>query len=83
MLRVAECYLAILLRNARSIRADQIIHVHCLDVVEMTARLLQLLAILIALLLHLLPGVVQQNQPWLLFALPCWLALAWTLRRTP
>lgn len=42
---------------------------------------LQLLAILIAVLLHLLPGIVQQNQPWLLFALPCWLALAWSLRR--
>jgi len=42
---------------------------------------LQLLAILIAVLLHLLPGAVQQNQPWLLFALPCWLALAWSLRR--
>jgi hypothetical protein len=24
---------------------------------------------------------VQQNQPWLLFALPCWLVLAWSLRR--
>jgi len=45
--------------------------------------LLQLLAVMIALSLHLLPGVMQQNQPWLLFALPCWLALAWTLRRTP
>ena len=43
--------------------------------------LLQLLAMLLALLLHLLHGVVQQNQPWLLFALPCWLALAWTLRQ--
>ncbi len=42
---------------------------------------LQLLAILVAWLLHLLPGVVQQNQPWLLFAMPCWLALAWCLRR--
>jgi len=42
---------------------------------------LQLLAIMIAVLLHLLPGTVQQNQPWLLFALPCWLALAWSLRR--
>ncbi|WP_430388236.1 DUF4105 domain-containing protein [Dyella sp. 20L07] len=41
---------------------------------------LQLLAALVAILLHLLPGVVQQNQPWLLFALPCWLALAWCLR---
>jgi hypothetical protein len=45
--------------------------------------LLQLLAVVIAVLLHLLPGTVQQNQPWLLFALPCWLALAWTLRRNP
>ncbi len=43
---------------------------------------LQLVATLIAIGLHLLPGVVQQNQPWLLFALPCWLALAWCLRRT-
>ena len=42
---------------------------------------LQLLAALTAILLHLLPGVVQQNQPWLLFALPCWVALAWCLRR--
>ncbi|CAM5458637.1 lipoprotein N-acyltransferase Lnb domain-containing protein [Rhodanobacter lindaniclasticus] len=42
---------------------------------------LQLLALLTALALHLLPGTVQQNQPWLLFALPCWLALAWSLRR--
>jgi hypothetical protein len=41
----------------------------------------QLLAIVIAVLLHLGSGVVQQNQPWLLFALPCWLALAWSLRR--
>ena len=43
---------------------------------------LQLLAALIAILLHLLPGTVQQNQPWLLFALPCWLTLAWGLRRS-
>ncbi|WP_255368399.1 DUF4105 domain-containing protein [Rhodanobacter sp. OK091] len=42
---------------------------------------LQLLASMVAVLLHLLPGTVQQNQPWLLFALPCWLALAWSLRR--
>jgi hypothetical protein len=42
---------------------------------------LQLLVVLIAILLHLLPGTVQQNQPWLLLALPCWLALAWSLRR--
>ncbi|WP_266159085.1 DUF4105 domain-containing protein [Dyella silvatica] len=43
--------------------------------------LLQLVATVIAVLLHALPGTVQQNQPWLLFALPCWLALAWTLRQ--
>jgi hypothetical protein len=41
---------------------------------------LQLLALLAALALHLLPGTEKQNQPWLLFALPCWLALAWGLR---
>ena len=35
----------------------------------------------VAVLLHLLPGTVQQNQAWLLFALPCWLSLAWCLRR--
>ena len=42
---------------------------------------LQLLACVTAVSLHLLPGTVQQNQPWLLFALPCWLVLAWGLRR--
>ncbi len=41
----------------------------------------QLLAMIAAVALHLLPGTVQQNQPWLLFALPGWLALAWSLRR--
>lgn len=41
----------------------------------------QLLATIVAVMLHLLPGVVQQNQPWLLFALPIWLMLAWRLRR--
>ncbi len=46
-----------------------------------TLMLLQLLAVLIAVALHLWPGTVQQNQPWLLFALPVWLALAWTLRQ--
>jgi hypothetical protein len=40
----------------------------------------QLIAGLIAIALHLLPGIVQQNQPWLLFALPVWLALTWSLR---
>ena len=43
--------------------------------------LLQLVAMAVALALHLLPGTVQQNQPWLLFAIPCWLALSWSLRR--
>lgn len=33
------------------------------------------------MLLHLLPGTVQQNQPWLLFAMPVWLAIAWALRQ--
>lgn len=42
--------------------------------------LVQLLALLAALAMHLLPGTVQQNQPWLLFAMPVWLALAWSLR---
>jgi hypothetical protein len=44
--------------------------------------ILQLAAALVAVLLHLLPGTVQQNQPWILFALPAWLALAWSLRQT-
>jgi hypothetical protein len=43
---------------------------------------LQLLAAVAAVLVHLLPGTVQQNQPWLLLALPVWLALAWTMRKT-
>ena len=42
---------------------------------------IQLLAVLAAVLLHLLPGAVQQNQPWILFAMPCWLAIAWSLRQ--
>lgn len=45
--------------------------------------ILQLSALLVALLLHLLPGIVQQNRPWILLALPCWLALAWTWRKIP
>jgi len=44
--------------------------------------LLQLIATLIALLMHALPSVTQQNQPWILFALPCWLGLAWSLRQS-
>ncbi len=42
---------------------------------------LQLLALLVAMLIHFLPGVVQQNQPWVLFALPVWLAMSWGLLR--
>ena len=42
--------------------------------------LLQLLATLVAPTLHLLSAIAQQNQPWILFAMPCWLALGWTLR---
>lgn len=48
----------------------------------MSVLLIQLIGLLLALGLHLLPGLVQQNQPWILFALPCWLALAWSLRQT-
>lgn len=40
----------------------------------------QLAAAAIALALHLRPGVVQQNQPWLWFAIPVWLTVAWALR---
>lgn len=46
-----------------------------------TVLILQLAAALVAVLLHLLPGTVQQNQPWILFALPVWAALAWGLRQ--
>ena len=47
-----------------------------------TVLILQLAAALVAVLLHLLSDTVQQNQPWLLLALPVWLALAWSLRQT-
>jgi hypothetical protein len=36
---------------------------------------------LIALLLHLWPDFPQRNMPWLLLALPCWAALAWSFCR--
>ncbi len=39
----------------------------------------QIAAAAIAVALHLLPGVVQQNQPWLWFAIPVWLTVAWAL----
>jgi hypothetical protein len=42
--------------------------------------ILQLLALLLAILMHLIPGAIQQNQPWTLFSLPCWLALSCSLR---
>jgi hypothetical protein len=41
----------------------------------------QMIAVFTAPMLHLFPGAVQQNQPWLLFAMPWWLALAWTFRK--
>lgn len=44
---------------------------------------LQLGAAFLAVLLHVLPGTVQQNQPWLLFAIPVWLAVAYGLRASP
>jgi hypothetical protein len=37
---------------------------------------IQVFAGLIGLLRHLLPGTPQQNMPWLLFAVPVWLAIA-------
>jgi len=37
---------------------------------------LQVGAVLLGVLLHALPGVTQQNLPWLLFAIPVWLAIA-------
>jgi hypothetical protein len=43
--------------------------------------LTQLVALAVALLLHLLPGTVQQNQPWILLCLPIWLVIAWSLRQ--
>lgn len=45
-----------------------------------TVIALQLLATLAACLIHLLPGVVQQNQPWLLLGLPVWVVIAWAYR---
>lgn len=44
---------------------------------------IQIGAGLIGLLLHVLPGIAQQNLPWLLFAIPVWLAIAVGLWRTP
>jgi hypothetical protein len=37
---------------------------------------IQVGAALLGVLLHLLPGVTQQNLPWLLFAIPVWFAIA-------
>jgi hypothetical protein len=48
------------------------------------ARILVLIlggAALVALLLHLVPGFIQQNLPWILLALPCWAALVYLLWR--
>jgi Domain of unknown function (DUF4105) len=40
---------------------------------------IQLGAALLGLLIYLLPGLPQQNLPWLLFAIPIWLAIVVTL----
>jgi hypothetical protein len=40
----------------------------------------QLGAAFLAVLLHVLPGVTQRNLPWILFAIPVWLAIALGLR---
>jgi Domain of unknown function (DUF4105) len=50
-------------RNARNSRVARILVA------------VQVGAVFLALLLHALPGVVQQNRPWLLCALPIWLAV--------
>jgi hypothetical protein len=44
---------------------------------------IQVGAAVIGLLLHFLPGHPQQNLPWLLFAIPVWLALAVGMWRGP
>jgi hypothetical protein len=41
----------------------------------------QLGAVSISVLLHFIPGVVQQNLPWLLLAIPIWLAIAAVILR--
>ena len=43
---------------------------------------IQGIALLTALLLHTVHGVVQQNQPWLCFAIPIWLTLGWCLHQS-
>jgi hypothetical protein len=47
---------------------------------RMLAQVLLGLA-LVALALHLLPGFIQQNQPWIGFALPVWLAVVYIAHR--
>ncbi len=37
---------------------------------------IQVVAVLVGFLIHLLPGPTQQNIPWLLFAAPVWFAIA-------
>ena len=47
--------------------------------------LMQIAAVLLSLLLHLLPGIAQQNRPWLLLAAPVWIAIGmrlWSPRYT-
>ena len=55
---------------------DAGLRMRCLVAVQVGAGLL-------GLLLHVLPGTPQQNLPWLLFAIPVWLAIgAATLKST-
>jgi hypothetical protein len=44
---------------------------------------LLLAAAMFALLAKLLPGFTQHNLPWILFALPPWLAMAYAFRSSP
>jgi len=48
-----------------------------------TLLALQGVGILIGIVVHLLPAPTQQNQPWLLFSVPPWAAVAWMLLRRP
>ena len=60
---------------------DELLSLALADPNVLLGWFVQLVAILAAALLFLLPGTAQQNQAWLLFALPAWIALSWTMRR--
>jgi len=45
---------------------------------------IQLCPVFLGWLLHWVPGLAQQNLPWLLFTTPVWLAIAWVcVRKRP